>query len=70
MARTQPTLVSYSDEPIPVGGTAELDSNYPVTVVSIGRPYDDDDPGRVTVQYSWGATENVEPARLGAYIRI
>lgn len=68
MPKTQPTLTTYGGQTIPIGGEAELDGNYPVTVTAIREPYDDDDPGSVTIRFSWGATENITPARLRAYI--
>lgn len=64
----QPKLIAYGGQRIPIGGTAELDNNYPVTVTAVRRPSDDDDTGSVTIRYSWGATEDVNPVRLGAYI--
>lgn len=67
----QARLVSYnSGDSIPVGGTAELDGNYPVTVTNIRPPYDDGDNGRVTVRFGWGAIEDVDPVRLNAYISL
>ena len=63
-----PTLTTFSGQTVPIGGAAELDSNYPVTVVKVRPPYDDEDTGSVTIRYSWGATEDVDPARLGTYI--
>jgi hypothetical protein len=64
-----PKLIGYSSgTAIPVGGTAELDNNYPVTVVAIRPAIDDEDTGIVTIRYSWGSTEDVDPSRLGAYI--
>lgn len=68
MPKPRPSLTLYGGQTIPVGGTAELDGNFPVTVTAIRPPYDDEDPGRVTVRFSWGATEDVDPVRLGAYI--
>ena len=65
----QARLISYnSGDSIPVDGTAMLDGNFPVTVTAIRRPYDDEDTGMVTIRYEWGATEDVDPVRLGAYI--
>lgn len=61
-------LITYGGDPIPANGDAELDNNYPVTVTAVRAPYDDEDTGSVTVRYSWGATEDVDPVRLGAYI--
>ncbi len=63
-------LVSYQGPSIPVGDTATLDGNYPVTVTAIRPPYDDGDNGRVSIRYEWGATEDVDPVRLGAYITV
>jgi hypothetical protein len=68
MTKRQPELVTYGGQSIPVGGTAELDGNYPVTVTAIRPSYDDEDDGRVTIRYEWGATEDVDPVRLYAYI--
>ena len=65
---TKPTLTTHSGQTIPVGGTAELDGNLPVTVTAIRPPCDDEDAGSVTIQFGWGAKENVAPIRLGAYI--
>lgn len=64
----KPALITYSGASIPIGGTATLDGNYPVTVTAIRPPYDDHDTGRVAIRYEWGATEDVTPARLRAYI--
>jgi hypothetical protein len=64
----QPQLISHSGQSIPLGGDAELDGNYPVIVIDIRPPYDDEDTGRVTIRYEWGATEDVDPVRLSAYI--
>lgn len=63
-----PTLISYNDGKIPIGGTALVDHNLPVTVLAINPPYEEGDMGRVTVQYAWGQTEDIDPGRLGAYI--
>jgi hypothetical protein len=70
MPKKQPTLVTHDDRIIPVGGTAYLDDNQPVTVVSLTRPVDDYDTGRVTVRHTYGATEEVSPGRLGAGIDV
>lgn len=65
---SKPALITYSGQTVQVGGSAELDGNYPVTVTNIRPPYDDEDSGAVTIRYSWGATEVVDPVRLNAYI--
>ncbi|SFY52062.1 hypothetical protein [Streptomyces sp. F-1] len=65
----QARLVSYnSGDSIPVGSTVELDGNYPVTVTAVHPAHDDEDTGMVAIRYEWGAVENVDPVRLGAYI--
>ncbi|MCW7941669.1 hypothetical protein AAW14_06390 [Streptomyces hygroscopicus] len=65
----QARLVSYnSGDSIPVGAAAELDGNYPITVTAIHLAYDDEDTGTVTIRYEWGAVEDIDPVRLGAYI--
>lgn len=61
-------LVSYTDGTIPLGGQAWLDGNLGVTVDRIRQPADDLDTGSVHITYSWGASDDVAPARLGAYI--
>jgi len=62
-------LISYSSGvSILVGATVELDGNYPVTVTALHPPYEDEDTGTVTIRYEWGASEDVDPVRLGAYI--
>ncbi|WP_330172984.1 hypothetical protein OG875_04895 [Streptomyces sp. NBC_01498] len=68
MARKRIQLITYSGRVIPVGDSAVLDDNYRVTVDRIRPPYDDGDNGSVGVRFEWGATENVDPVRLRAYI--
>lgn len=65
---SKPTLTTHSGTVIPIGGTATLDGNYPVTVTAIRPPHDDHDTGKVTIRYEWGATDDVTPGRLRAYI--
>jgi hypothetical protein len=64
----QPTLTTYGGPAIPIGGTAELDGNLPVTVTAIEPPCEEGDYGTVTIRHSWGASEDVDPVRLNAYI--
>lgn len=61
-------LVSYNDGDVPLGGQVWLDGNLGVTVDRVRPPADDLDAGSVQITYSWGATDSVAPARLGAYI--
>lgn len=68
MPKKQPTLVDHNGHVIPIGETAYLDDNQPVTVIALTRPMDDYDAGRVTIQHSYGQTEDVDPGRLGAGI--
>jgi hypothetical protein len=68
MPKSQPKLTTYGGETVPVGGTAQLDGNYPVTVAGIRPPCDDEDNGAVTIRFEWGATDSVAPVRLGGYI--
>ncbi|MFJ9633787.1 hypothetical protein ACIRU8_39445 [Streptomyces sp. NPDC101175] len=68
MTRKQTQLITHSGSVIPIGGSATLDGNYPVTVTAIRPPYDDEDNGSVTIRFTWGATEPVDPVRLRAYI--
>ncbi|MEV0237539.1 hypothetical protein [Nonomuraea sp. NPDC050786] len=60
-------LKSYDGGVIPIGGSAVLDSNYPVTVLEFTPPMEDDDDGSVRVQYSWGSGETIKPQRINAY---
>lgn len=62
------TLTAYNGTPLPEGATAELDHNYPVTVLAIRPPEEEGDPGTVTIRHSWGETADVGPERLNAYI--
>jgi hypothetical protein len=64
----KPTLTTHNGTTIPIGGPAVLDGNYPVTVTAIRPPHDDHDTGKVTIHYEWGATDDVIPGRLRAYI--
>jgi hypothetical protein len=64
----KPTLTTYGGQTIQIGDVAELDGNYPVTVTAIQPPAEEGDYGSVTIRYSWGATDDVDPSRLGAYI--
>jgi hypothetical protein len=63
-------LVTYNGQTISIGDTAELDRNFPVTITAIRPPEEEGDYGSVTIRYSWGATEDVDPGRLAAYISI
>lgn len=64
------TLTTYGGTTIPVGGEAELDHNFPVTVTAIREPDGEDDPGTVTIRHSWGETKELDPVRLNAYISL
>lgn len=64
------TLITYNGTTIPVGATAELDHNFPVTVTAIREPHGEDDPGTVTIRHSWGETEELDPVRLNTYISL
>ncbi|MEU0589967.1 hypothetical protein [Streptomyces ardesiacus] len=66
----KPRLVTYDGDTIPVGGSAFLDGNFPVTVTNIRPPYDDEDTGALGIRFEWGATETVDPVRLRAYIAL
>lgn len=68
MVKRQPKLISHDGRPIPIGGSAYLDDNQPVTIVALRAPMDDYDAGSVTIRHSYGATEDVDPSRLGAGI--
>lgn len=64
------TLTTYNGTTLPEGAAAELDHNYPVTVIAVRAPEEEDDLGSVTIRHSWGETDEVEPERLNAYINI
>lgn len=64
------SLISFAtDAAVQVGDTLTLTrSGDWAELVSFQAPYDDEDPGSVTVRHSWGELRQYEPSAVGCYI--